>query len=46
MRTKEQYIAPELTLVGETKDVVFGLPGVGDDYAGEIYIPEMDFETD
>jgi len=46
MRTKEQYTAPELKLVGKTNDVVFGLPGIGGDYAGEIYIPEMDFETD
>ena len=46
MRTKEQYVAPELKLVGETDEVVFGIDGVGGDYAGEIYIPEMDFETD
>ncbi len=46
MRTKEQYVAPDLKLVGATNDVVFGVTGVGDDYAGEIYIPEMDFETD
>ncbi|HYL73910.1 MAG TPA: hypothetical protein VEU96_06870 [Bryobacteraceae bacterium] len=46
MRTTEQYVAPELKLVGETDNLVFGLTQVGDDYAGEIYIPEMDFETD
>ena len=46
MKTSEQYVAPELKLVGETKDVVFGLSGVGVDYANEIYIPEMDFAAD
>lgn len=46
MKTKEQYAAPELKLVGETDAVVFGLGGIGGDYAGELYIPEMDFETD
>jgi hypothetical protein len=46
MKTKEQYVAPELKLVGDTDDLVFGMSGVGADYAGEIYIGHMDFEAD
>lgn len=46
MKTKPQYAAPELTLVGTTDEVVFGLGSVGVDYANEIYIGEMDFAVD
>lgn len=46
MTNKEQYVAPELKLVGKTDQLVFGMTGVGGDYAGEIYIPEMDFQAD
>jgi hypothetical protein len=46
MTNKVQYSAPELKLVGETDDLVFGLIGVGGDYAGELYISDMDFQDD
>ena len=42
----EQYIAPELKLVGQTDEVVLGLGGVGPDVWGEEYIPEMEFLPD
>jgi len=46
MNTQEKYSAPELKLVGETSEVVFGLGGVGDDYLVELYLPEMEFAAD
>jgi hypothetical protein len=46
MSSKEQYATPELTLVGETSDVVFGLGGVGADYLGELEIPDFEFLAD
>jgi len=46
MNAKETYSAPELVLVGETSDVVFGLGGAGDDYIAELNIPEMEFAAD
>jgi len=46
LNTKEQYTAPELKLVGQASDVVMGMTDIGSDYAGEIYIPSMDFQAD
>ena len=46
MNPKETYSAPELVVVGETSDVVFGLGGAGDDYLSEMNIPEMEFAAD
>ena len=46
MPQKKQYATPELTLIGTTDEVVFGLTDIGADYANEIYIPEMDFAAD
>jgi len=46
MNTKDQYAAPELKLVGQATDVVMGMTDAGSDYAGEIYIPSMDFQAD
>lgn len=43
---QEQYIAPELRLVGQTDEVVLGLGGVGSDAWGEISIPDMEFLPD
>ena len=43
---KNEYAAPELKLVGETSDVVLGLPGVGGDYDGQDYIPDFEFYED
>jgi hypothetical protein len=42
----EPFIVPELTLVGSTDEVVLGSQGVGNDIAGEILIPELEFEAD
>jgi hypothetical protein len=46
MTRKKQYTEPELTLVGATDEVVFGLVDVGADYANEFYVAEMDFAAD
>lgn len=46
MNSTEKYSAPELKLIGETSDVVFGLGGAGDDYIAEMSIPEMEFAAD
>lgn len=46
MKSTEKYAAPELTLVGETSDVVFGLGAVGSDYLCEVEVPEMEFAAD
>jgi hypothetical protein len=46
MNTREKYETPELKLVGDTSDVVFGLGGAGDDYIAELNIPEMEFAAD
>jgi hypothetical protein len=42
----EQYLVPELTLVGETNDVVFGSLRVGTDSSGQKMPSEMEFEAD
>ena len=46
MNTKDQYVVPELKLVGQAADVVFGAGLLGDDYGGEIFIPDMEFAAD
>jgi hypothetical protein len=46
MNTKDQYVVPELKLVGQTADVVFGAGGFGEDFASEILIPDMEFAAD
>jgi hypothetical protein len=46
MNPKDQYVVPELKLVGQTSDVVFGSLGFGEDFAGEILVPDMEFAAD
>jgi hypothetical protein len=46
MNATDQYIVPELTLVGQTADVVFGQGGIGGDFAGEMIILDMEFAAD
>ena len=43
---KDEYAAPELKLVGETSQVILGLPGVGGDPDGEIFVPDFEFQAD
>lgn len=43
---QEQYVAPELKLVGETNDVVLGGLGAGGDIWGMYWIPGMEFESE
>ena len=43
---QEQYIAPELKLVGETDEVVLGLNAIGIDIRDEFMVQDMEFETD
>jgi hypothetical protein len=46
MNAKDQYVVPELKLVGNAEDVVFGLGGFGGDFAGELLVPDMEFAAD
>jgi len=41
-----QYVRPELKLAGKASEVIRGLAGIGGDYLGQLYTPEMDFESD
>ena len=43
---KDEYAAPELKLVGETSQVVLGIPGVGGDPDGQNIVPDFEFQTD
>jgi hypothetical protein len=43
---QEQYVVPELKLVGETDDVVLGGLGSGGDIWGMYQYSEMEFEAD
>ena len=43
---QDQYTAPELKLVGDTDDVVLGLPGMGPDFLGNYIIGENEFLED
>ena len=43
---QEQYIAPEIKLVGQTDQVVLGLGAAGPDVWGEIWIQDMEFLPD
>jgi hypothetical protein len=43
---QQDYSVPELTLVGDADRVILGSSGVGNDIAGEIQMPEMEFEED
>ena len=43
---KEEYTVPELTLVGETTQVVLGVPGVGGDYDSQDIISDFEFCAD
>jgi hypothetical protein len=43
---KEEYIAPKLTLVGETSEVVLGSLRVGIDFDSQILSGGMEFEAD
>ena len=43
---QEQYIAPELKLVGNATQVVLGFFGSGGDADGCEQTPDMEFETD
>jgi hypothetical protein len=42
----EQYVAPELKLVGDTRDVVLGSGNFGADVWGEVLIPDFEFQQD
>jgi hypothetical protein len=46
MQKEEQYVIPELKLVGDTSDVVLGSMGVGFDYIGEHLPGGKEFEMD
>jgi hypothetical protein len=45
-KMQEQYVAPELKLVGNAADVVLGSTGAGGDYMAEAIIEDMEFEAD
>lgn len=42
----EQYVTPELVLIGEAQDVVLGIPGGGGDYLGDMIIGDFEFQQD
>lgn len=42
----EQYTAPELKLVGEAKDVVFGNGFLGVDFWNEVLSTDFEFQMD
>lgn len=43
---QEQYIAPELKLVGGVNEVVLGSTRIGFDFDSEMLPHSMEFETD
>jgi hypothetical protein len=43
---QEQYIAPELKMVGMAAEVVLGSTGIGFDFFGEMMPHRMEFETE
>jgi len=43
---QEQYVVPELKLVGEASEVVLGGFGGGGDIGGEFQPPSSQFDTD
>ena len=43
---QRQYTSPEVELVGSAGEVILGSQGIGNDIAGEILIPELEFEAD
>jgi hypothetical protein len=43
---QDQYVAPELKLVGEASEVVLGCPGPGGDMIGESIVGDMEFQAD
>jgi hypothetical protein len=43
---REQYIAPELKLVGGVNEVVLGSTRIGFDFDSEMMPHSMEFETD
>jgi hypothetical protein len=43
---REQYVTPQLKLVGETNDVVLGGLGLGGDIVGMWAYGEMEFHED
>ncbi len=43
---QEKYTAPELKLVGPAEEVILGSTGVGNDIAGQIQIPDLEFQED
>lgn len=43
---ENNYEAPELTLVGETNDVVMGITSFGNDSNGHQTAPDFEFEED
>jgi hypothetical protein len=43
---REQYIAPELKLVGGVNEVVLGSTRIGFDFGSEMMPHSMEFETD
>jgi hypothetical protein len=43
---QDQYVVPELKLVGEASEVVLGMPGPGGDLIGEAIVAEMEFQAD
>lgn len=43
---QEQYVAPDLKLVGGASDVVLGSLGIGFDFFGEQVPHSMEFETE
>ena len=43
---QDQYVAPELKLIGEAADVVLGIPGGGGDYLGDVIVGDLEFQQD
>jgi hypothetical protein len=43
---ENNYEAPELTLVGETSEVVMGIASFGGDSNGHLAAPDFEFEED
>ena len=43
---QEQYMMPELRIVGKANEVVLGSLGVGGDIRDELLIPDSEFQTD
>ena len=43
---KDQYVAPELVLIGDATNVIRGLGALGFDFRGEIIEQHMEYEYD